>query len=347
MTPEELISEEKEFAEEQKIYPPFLVEQFRKGRERRRKNLPQSFSKVTDFTQVIRTVWVISNKDYQERFWVRQEPPIIWADNYMETMETFLSDGEAALEANEAGRVEMTPKQREMLQKLYDKVDNFDGDGETPDDPGYGVNDAAIIQDPKWHEIREYAKLVYEELSGDDLDAWERSRPKRAKPLNITRKEITPEEWAIEEKKIYPHFLIEEYQKLKQIERSNLYNYFVFLLRELWEMSNKDFQERFWVRKEYPIYDDKNCMKTVADFFYDVDVVLIGNKQGKIQITSKEKEMLQTLRDLVKDFESDPKRPDNPGYGINDAAMIQYPKWQEVRKYAKLVCEEITGQSSE
>ncbi|MCB1107189.1 MAG: hypothetical protein KDK76_03740 [Chlamydiia bacterium] len=30
--------------------------------------------------------------------------------------------------------------------------------------------DAEIIQHPEWHKIREYARLVYEELSGDRLD---------------------------------------------------------------------------------------------------------------------------------------------------------------------------------
>ena len=180
MSPEELSEEAKEFEEEKKTYPPFLVEQFRKGRERRRNNLPQSFSKITDFTQVIRTTWVISNKEYQEQYWGKQGQ---WGDNYMETMETFLGDGEAVLEANESGRVSMTLKQSKMLQKLYTMLDDFDGDGDSADDPGYGINDAAIIEDPKFDKCRQYAKLVYEELSGDDLDAWESSRPKQKKHL--------------------------------------------------------------------------------------------------------------------------------------------------------------------
>jgi len=93
----------------------------------------------------------------------------------METMEEFLSTGEAVLDTSDYA-VEMTPKQREMLQKLYTMLDNFDGDGDSADDPGYGINDAAIIEDPKFDKCRRYARLVYEELSGDDLDAWEKSR---------------------------------------------------------------------------------------------------------------------------------------------------------------------------
>ena len=57
-------------------------------------------------------------------------------------------------------------------------IANFEEDGDTPEDPGYGINDAEIISHPKWHQIQDYAKLVYEELSGDDLDAWEKSKLK-------------------------------------------------------------------------------------------------------------------------------------------------------------------------
>ncbi|QVL55803.1 MAG: hypothetical protein KFB95_00950 [Simkaniaceae bacterium] len=135
----------------------------------------QSFSKVTDFIQLILSIWIISDKKYQERFWVRKENPESHIDNYMETMEEFLSTGEAVLDTSDYA-VEMTPKQREMLQKLYTMLDDFDGDGDSADDPGYGINDAAIIEDPKFDKCRRYARLVYEELSGDDLDAWEKSR---------------------------------------------------------------------------------------------------------------------------------------------------------------------------
>nr|VFK80995.1 MAG: hypothetical protein BECKSD772D_GA0070982_11931 [Candidatus Kentron sp. SD] len=172
MIPEKLIQEEEELEEDKKVYPPFLVRQFRKGRERRKKNLPQSFSKITDFTQVIRTIWVISNKPYQEQYWGKQGQ---WGDNYGETTLTFFEDGENVLDANKAGRVSMTTKQRDMLQKLYDMVFEYDTDQTNPESR-YGENDKAIVNDPKWQEIGKYAKIVYEELSGDDLDAWEKSR---------------------------------------------------------------------------------------------------------------------------------------------------------------------------
>jgi len=93
----------------------------------------------------------------------------------METMETFLGDGRAVLDTSDYA-VEMTTKQREMLQKFYTMMEDYEWDDDTPDDPGYGINDAAIIEDPKFDKCRQYAKLVYEELSGDDLDAWEKQR---------------------------------------------------------------------------------------------------------------------------------------------------------------------------
>jgi hypothetical protein len=160
--------------ERRDIYPPFIVSEIEKED-------PEDFvaKKITDFLQLLRVIWVISNKDYQERFWVRQELPMR-GDNYMETMETFLGDGEAVLEANEAGRVSMTPKQREMLTTLYDMVEDFDGDPNPlcPIDTMFDKpeNDAEIISHPDWEKIRQYAKLVYEELSGDDLDRCESER---------------------------------------------------------------------------------------------------------------------------------------------------------------------------
>ena len=158
------------------VYPPFVVKKMVELNEHPEIN-DQPNTKITDFYPLHLSIWKMSNKDYQERHWVQQEPPII-ADNYMETLEIFLSDGRAVLKANDADRVSMTPKQREMLQKLYYMVEDFELAEDTPEDPGHGINDAEIISHPKWHQIQDYAKLVYEELSGDDLDAWEKSKPK-------------------------------------------------------------------------------------------------------------------------------------------------------------------------
>ena len=166
--------------EQKEIYPPFLLKEFEKSRENRKnrpqfitknEDLPPPPTKITDFLQLIRTTWVISNKEYQDRFWVRQELPLR-GDNYMETMETFLHDGRAVLDTSDYA-VEMTDKQRKMLQKLYDMAEGFEDDDSSADDPGYGVNDPEIVVDPKWDKVRQYAKLVYEEISGDKLASGE------------------------------------------------------------------------------------------------------------------------------------------------------------------------------
>lgn len=178
-----LESEKERFKEDRKIYPPFLVEGFKKIREEIRieeetgKETLYNPTRITDFIQLFRVIWIISSKAYQEKHWILQQPPIV-GDNYMETMETFLSDGRAVLKANDVGRVSMSSKQREMLQELYNMIDAFTEDPEAPASD-YGENDEAIVKHPKWHKIQDYAKLVYEELSGDDLDAWEKSRTKQ------------------------------------------------------------------------------------------------------------------------------------------------------------------------
>ena len=157
--------------ERRKVYPPFIFNEIEKID-------PPDFqmTKITDFLPMITCIWKISSKDYQERFWVRQELPMR-GDTYMETMETFLSDSEGALNARDAGRVSMTDKQYEMIKHLVDLTDEFECDPTTPQDLGNGLNDPAIVADPKWHKVREYAKLVYEEITGEKLNEGPRSNP--------------------------------------------------------------------------------------------------------------------------------------------------------------------------
>lgn len=162
---------EKEKKQLQKLRPPFISKKAIELNKHPEIN-NQLPTKIEDFSRIYFAIWKISNKQYQKEFWGKHGQ---WGDNYMETMETFLGDAEGVLDTKDR-TIEMTPKQREMLQKFYDMMDDFDGDGDSADDPGYGINDAAIIEDPKFAKCREYAKLVYEELSGDDLDAWEKSR---------------------------------------------------------------------------------------------------------------------------------------------------------------------------
>jgi hypothetical protein len=130
-------------------------------------SIPFEPTKITDFLQLIRTTWVISNKDYQERFWVRQELPMR-GDNFMETTITFNQDIRGLSEAKDEGLFKVDNKQYEMLIKLYNMIDAFEADPDTPPDPGYGENDKEIVADPRWDKIRNYAKEVYDELTKED-----------------------------------------------------------------------------------------------------------------------------------------------------------------------------------
>ena len=167
MTPEERVVEEKELQEDRTIYPPFLVEEFRKGREERRKEkktgkrVPQSFSNITDFLQLIRTTWVISNKDYQERFWVRRELPMR-GDTFSESTMTFEDAAEGILDPYVS--IRMTKKQRAMLTQLFHLVEDYKSDLDTPRSR-YGEKDEEIVNDPRWDKVRNFAIEVYDELT--------------------------------------------------------------------------------------------------------------------------------------------------------------------------------------
>jgi hypothetical protein len=158
------LSRKPEFEE---VYPKFICDLYERSNNSRKK--------ITDFLGLINSIWELSNKDYQERFWVAKQEPYTLS-NFELTMEGFEEEAEVVLDTSDYA-VEMTPNQREMLQKFYDMMEDFEENGEA-EDPGYGVNDAAIIEDPLFSKCREYAKLVYEELSRDDLDKWEAQRNK-------------------------------------------------------------------------------------------------------------------------------------------------------------------------
>ncbi|WP_316356729.1 hypothetical protein [Candidatus Neptunichlamydia sp. REUL1] len=346
MIPEKISEENNRLSRDKRMYPPFIVKGLASIREEIRieeatgKSIPYNPTKITDFLQLIRTTWVISNAEYQERFWVRQEPPMM-GDNYMETLSTFFPHARAVLDTSDY-TIEMTAKQREVLQKLYDMIKDFEADDEVPDDPGYGLNDSAIIADPKWHKIQAYAKLVYEEITGDDLDAWEKSRPPREKRPEIKQRDATTEEVHEEEKKIYPSFLIEQFKRRQHIPETSLEHCLINVYLEIWTISKQEYQERFWVRKEFPLYDEENCMKTCSRYLCDVITVIHGAEDNKLDVTNKQCKVLKKLSKMIEDFKKDPNRPNDPGYGINDGELIECKQWQEIRDYAKLVYEVIT-----
>lgn len=137
------------------IYPSFVCNLWgKRGNDRR--------EKLCDFCGLISSIWELSNKDYQERFWVAKQEPYPLSD-FESTMDEFEEEAEIVLETNNY-TIEMTDKERDMLTELLRLVNEYYFDQTTPISR-YGKNDAAIMKDPKWQEIRNYAKLVYEEIA--------------------------------------------------------------------------------------------------------------------------------------------------------------------------------------
>jgi len=130
--------------------PPFLREKYQE--------LDERCEEIADFLWLIKKIWCISNADYQKRIWVDHETLDI-VDSYDDTIMYFVEDTDRALSGRDAGRIKMTDNQCHMLKILYDMIDTYDMNDERPD------HDKDIVNDPKWHEIRNYAKLVYEELT--------------------------------------------------------------------------------------------------------------------------------------------------------------------------------------
>lgn len=147
--------------ERRKIYPPFLVREMEQILENP-KLKEESCEKVTDFLQLMRAMWAISSQQYQERFWIQKEEPMEH-DSFEETTATLIHDGKEALRHKEIGRIEMSKKQYDMLKSLCHRVEVFQAAIEK------GKSDQEIITDPRWEEIREEAKLVYQEITGETL----------------------------------------------------------------------------------------------------------------------------------------------------------------------------------
>ena len=147
--------------ERRKIYPPFLVREMEQILENP-KLKEESCEKVTDFLQLMRAIWAISSQQYQERFWIQKEEPMEH-DSFEETTATLIHDGKEALRHREIGRIEMSKKQYDMLKSLCHRVEVFQAAIEK------GKSDQEIITDPRWEEIREDAKLVYQEITGETL----------------------------------------------------------------------------------------------------------------------------------------------------------------------------------
>ena len=95
---------------------------------------------------------IISDKSFQERIWVKGEGPEVSCSD--EVLDFFLEYTEYALGNSEDWR--FTKEQLELLSELKAKVVEYNK--RCPE------TDAEIVVDPKWDEIRKFAKVVYDKL---------------------------------------------------------------------------------------------------------------------------------------------------------------------------------------
>ncbi|MBI3211804.1 MAG: hypothetical protein HYZ47_03870 [Simkania negevensis] len=100
------------------------------------------------------------NEELQEEAWGRG----IWKRyvDYSEIIMSFMEICEIVLE--NAEQYGMTNEQKRLLQKLHDLVEAYDETVPSPPDAEYHKK---ILSDPRWHEIRNFARQVYETLGGD------------------------------------------------------------------------------------------------------------------------------------------------------------------------------------
>ena|SRR3970040_422076 len=104
----------------------------------------------------------LGNPEYQERIWVRGEGPEI--GSYDEDTMNFNEDCEKILEKPEdfEGIDEENIK---LLQILYDMIAAFDEHSTyLTSEYTTRAEHKLILSDPKWHEIQNFAKLVYRTL---------------------------------------------------------------------------------------------------------------------------------------------------------------------------------------
>ena len=138
----------------EEIYPEFICNLQRQSDDNQ--NFPWFFSNLVGAT------WKLSSKDYQERFWVASENSY---SDFEATVDQFEEAAEILFDTsdNNDDGFKMSPKQRKMLQEFYDMMEEYQDGIER------WLNNAVIIEDPKFAKCREYARIFYKELLRVDL----------------------------------------------------------------------------------------------------------------------------------------------------------------------------------
>lgn len=96
---------------------------------------------------ILENICVISDKEYQERVWIRGEGPE--CDSFCETMNNFSGDVDPVLEDYQF--YGLTEIQYSFLKRFRDQFDVFSDEHN---------EELLFIDSPEWHSITEMAKKV-------------------------------------------------------------------------------------------------------------------------------------------------------------------------------------------
>lgn len=170
----------------------------------------------------------------------------------------------------------------------------------------FPLTDEEVIQDPKWHEISDLARKIYPELM------------KREAPDFVEFK-VEP---------LYKGELSLYYKK--DPWKGKLFDVFLDLVRKI---GDSLYQERVWAKHLGPECD---CFAYTTCKFFDVYEVFEADYENREKEYGISKERFALIQNLFQKFnEYALIAPDD------DLAIVEDPKWQEVRVLAQQTYEKL------
>lgn len=121
------------------------------------KGNPEFKGYYTTFMECLKDV---ANEETQLKEWKMGECDQTIVFSFSEISQEFMGFAETIFKIYKD--VGFSVDQLHLIKNLYEMVEKYDASLSRPD------TDAEIIEDPKWHEIREYAKVVYQELTKEE-----------------------------------------------------------------------------------------------------------------------------------------------------------------------------------
>lgn len=109
-----------------------------------------------EWSQAIRRVLAtVADRDYQERTWRGKGPEVSSPEEmYCQLFDDLMIEEFVDQPA-------LTPEQRQGIETLIEKMEAV------PGAPPDSTDAELFLADPKWHEVREFAKELYKLLGGN------------------------------------------------------------------------------------------------------------------------------------------------------------------------------------